>query len=89
MVFWKIERGDLSRPRIDYLRAIAVAPIDFDSLTPDLERNVADGKAKTVSIARSESRTWDQGFKQLVRWLRGGESRNDNIWDGCRNLAAG
>jgi hypothetical protein len=46
MVFWKIKLGDLSRPRIDYLRAIAGAPIDFDSLTPDQERNVADGEGQ-------------------------------------------
>jgi hypothetical protein len=70
MVFWKIKLGDLSTTQIDYLRAIAVAPTDFDLLPPDQERNVADGKAKTVSIARSESRTWDQVSSN---WLDGSE----------------
>jgi hypothetical protein len=44
--FERMELDDFSRTRISDLKSIALDPIDFDSPTPDEERNMVEVKAK-------------------------------------------
>jgi hypothetical protein len=70
MAFQKMELDHLSRTRIDCLRAIALAPIDFDSPTPDQERKVADRKAKKSPLLAAKE---EDGIKVSSDWLAGSE----------------
>ena len=70
VAFQKAELDEISRARIDQLKAIALDPIDFDSWTPDQQRKVTEGKEKQSASRASKE---EHGIKDSSDWLDGSE----------------